>query len=97
MSEVIEVEIDRLEGSLLRILGLVERRGFHIDGIDMQATEGDYRRICLTLRAREGRKISTLRLQIDKLYGVERLEDAPVSPTAAQSPDAKVQLKENSL
>ncbi|MEI9903938.1 MAG: hypothetical protein WDN06_08100 [Asticcacaulis sp.] len=28
MSHLIHIELDRLEGSLLRVLGLVERRGF---------------------------------------------------------------------
>ncbi len=42
MSNTIHVQIDRADGSLQRLIGLVERRGFHIDGINM-ADEGAFR------------------------------------------------------
>ena len=35
MSDTIHIQIDRADGSLQRLIGLVERRGFHIDGINM--------------------------------------------------------------
>ena len=73
MSDTIHIQIDRADGSLQRLIGLVERRGFHIDGINM-ADEGAMRRIALTVRGRDAaRSIDTLGRQIDRLFGVSRI------------------------
>jgi len=74
MSDTIHIQIDRADGSLQRLIGLVERRGFHIDGINM-ADEGAMRRIALTVRGRDAaRSIDTLGRQIDRLIGVARIQ-----------------------
>lgn len=74
MSNTIHIQIDRADGSLQRLIGLVERRGFHIDGINM-ADEGAVRNIALTVRGRDaGRCIKNLGLQIDGLFGARRLD-----------------------
>lgn len=73
MSDTIHIQIDRADGSLQRLIGLVERRGFHIDGINM-ADEGATRRIALTVRGRDAaRSIDNLGRQIDRLFGVHRI------------------------
>lgn len=78
MSQSIHIEIDRLEGTLLRVLGLIERRGFHIDEIDLYDLGADTRGLSVTVRPRDaGRNIDILGLQIDRLYGIKRLEQAP--------------------
>ncbi len=78
MSNTIHIQIDRADGSLQRLIGLVERRGFHIDGMNM-ADEGGARRIALTVRGRDaGRSIDNLGCQIDRLFGVRRIEATPV-------------------
>ena len=74
MSDTIHIQIDRADGSLQRLIGLVERRGFHIDGMSM-ADEGAMRRIALTVRGRDAaRSIDTLGRQIDRLIGVARIQ-----------------------
>ncbi|MFT3996880.1 MAG: ACT domain-containing protein [Asticcacaulis sp.] len=78
MSQSIHIEIDRLEGTLLRILGLIERRGFHIDAIELFEIDAETRGLSVTVRPRDaGRSLDTLGLQIDRLYGIKRLEHAP--------------------
>jgi acetolactate synthase regulatory subunit len=73
MSDTIHIQIDRADGSLQRLIGLVERRGFHIDGMSM-ADEGPSRRIALTVRGRDAaRSIDNLGCQIDRLFGVARI------------------------
>ena len=73
MSDTIHIQIDRADGSLQRLIGLVERRGFHIDGMSM-ADEGVSRRIALTVRGRDAaRSIDNLGCQIDRLFGVSRI------------------------
>ena len=83
MSDTIHIHIDRADGSLQRLIGLVERRGFHIDGINM-ADEGAMRRIALTVRGRDAaRSIDTLGRQIDRLIGVARIQAQSFQSEAA--------------
>lgn len=78
MSHLIHIELDRLEGSLVRILGLIERRGFNIDAIDMFDLGPDKRGLNVTVSIRDAaRTIETLNLQIDRLYGIRRLDADP--------------------
>ena len=73
MSDTIHIQIDRADGSLQRLIGLVERRGFHIDGMAL-ADEGAFRRIALTVRGRDaGRCMDNLGRQIDRLFGMRRI------------------------
>ena len=72
MTGTMHIEIDRAEGSLQRLIGLIERRGFHIEGLTL-AGEGERRLLALNLRAHDAtRRIDVLGRQIDKLYGVRR-------------------------
>jgi acetolactate synthase II small subunit len=83
MSDTIHIQIDRADGSLQRLIGLVERRGFHIDGINM-ADEGAMRRIALTVRGRDAaRSIDNLGRQIDRLIGVARIQAQTFQSEAA--------------
>lgn len=83
MSDTIHVQMDRADGALQRLIGLVERRGFHIDGIDM-APEGQALRISLTVRGRDaGRSIDNLGLQIDRLFGARRVSHDAFQSVAA--------------
>ena len=83
MSDTIHIQIDRADGSLQRLIGLVERRGFHIDGMSM-ADEGASRRIALTVRGRDaGRCMDNLGRQIDRLFGVRRISNDIIQSEAA--------------
>ena len=83
MSNMIHIQIDRADGSLQRLIGLVERRGFHIDGMSM-ADEGAMRRIALTVRGRDAaRSIDNLGRQIDRLIGVARIQAQTFQSEAA--------------
>ena len=73
MSDTIHIQIDRADGSLQRLIGLVERRGFHIDGMSL-SDEGQTRRVQMQVRGRDaGRCMDNLGRQIDKLFGAERV------------------------
>ena len=61
----------------------MERRGFHIDGMNM-ADEGAFRRISLTVRGRDaGRCMENLGRQIDRLFGVRRIGNDIIQSEAA--------------
>ena len=82
-ADTLHLHIDRADGSLQRLIGLVERRGFHIDGMTL-SDEGHGRRVELAVRGRDdGRCPHTLGRQIDKLFGVTRI--TPSSAAAFHS------------
>ncbi len=75
MNERIVIEYAPAEGALLRLLGLIERRGFRVCAIDMAELPGGGRAIAtLDLAARDGaRALETLGLQLRRLHGVIRV------------------------
>ena len=75
MSKTMQLDIDCAEGSLQRLIGLIERRGFHIDGMTMDRS-GEARSVRIQVRPRdETRHFDVLGRQIDRLYGVRRRHD----------------------
>ena len=74
MIDTIHIELDRAEGSLQRIVGLIERRGFHIERMVME-DRGQGRTAAICVRPRDpSRKVDVLGRQIDKLFGVRRCD-----------------------
>ena len=72
------------EGAVIRIVGLVERRGFELRGIAMS---GECPRASLTLdvTARDaGRRLDVLDLQLQRLTGVSRVSVFPQPMDASQ-------------
>ena len=70
---VLHLHVDRAEGSLQRLIGLIERRGFEIDHMTVGEHDEDTRSLAVGVRARDaGRCVDILGRQIDRLYGVRR-------------------------
>jgi acetolactate synthase-1/3 small subunit len=83
MSKTIHIELDRSEGSLQRLIGLIERRGFHIDGIVMEGS-GANRSVAVHVRPRDAsRQVDVLHRQIDRLYGMQRQPEGERVPCVA--------------
>jgi acetolactate synthase-1/3 small subunit len=83
MTNTFLIHIDRAEGSLQRLIGLVERRGFHIDRMSV-SDAGAHREVRLAVRGRDaGRCAEVLGRQIDRLIGIRRIATAP-SPAHAE-------------
>ena len=83
MSSTIHIQIDRADGSLQRLIGLVERRGFHIEGVSM-ADAGASRAVALIVRGRDDQRCAdALGRQIDRLFGVRRVSPDTFSVQAA--------------
>ena len=81
MTSILHFQLDRAEGSLQRLIGLIERRGFEIDHMTMGGHDGSTRNIALGVRARDaGRCVDVLGRQIDRLYGVRRAAPAGEEP-----------------
>lgn len=76
MTDTISIELDRADGTLQRLIGLVERRGFHIEGMSLTDIEG-VRRLDLTVRGRDAnRSTDILGRQIDRMIGATRIAAA---------------------
>ena len=74
MISILHVQLDRAEGSLQRLIGLIERRGFDIDHMMVGGHDGSTRNLAVGIRARDaGRCPDILGRQIDRLYGVRRV------------------------
>jgi acetolactate synthase II small subunit len=74
MEDILHLELDHVEGSLPRVIGLIERRGFLIDALTMSSLNHG-RVLKLTIRARDAsRCIHVLRRQIDRLFGLRRAD-----------------------
>ena len=80
-AHTIHCHIDRQPGSLQRLIGLVEHRGFRVDELNLMAEGPDDRAVALSLSARDDRCFGVLGRQIDRLYGVRRVtaDGEPVS------------------
>ena len=73
MRNTIRVRLKRAEGSLLRTLGLVNRRSFEVVGVAARLTD-DERWLDAELTLESDRSIDVLCRQIDKLFDVVRVE-----------------------
>jgi acetolactate synthase-1/3 small subunit len=87
MNDTILIQIDHAEGSLQRLIGLIERRGFYITRMSV-ADLGAYREVRLGVRGRDaGRCVDVLGRQIDRLVGVRRMAaSSPVVEEVAPCP-----------
>jgi acetolactate synthase-1/3 small subunit/acetolactate synthase II small subunit len=79
MTERLVVDFAPAEGAVLRLLGLVERRGFRVSGIGMSERPcGKQASLALDLVARDaGRRVDVLGLQLRRLHGVVDVTFAP--------------------
>lgn len=70
------IQLDHAEGSLQRLIELIERRGFHIDQLAVADT-GAYREVRVAVRGRDtGRCSEVLGRQIDRMIGARRVAPA---------------------
>jgi acetolactate synthase-1/3 small subunit len=84
MKDAFLIRIDHAEGSLQRLIGLIERRGFHIAGMSV-SDSGDYREVHIAVRGRDaGRCVHVLGRQIDKLVGACRVATSASAPVRSE-------------
>jgi acetolactate synthase regulatory subunit len=77
MSDRLLLELDWEVGTLQRLFGVIERRGFEVVAVELNAS-GGARQIALDVQPRrEPKDVAVLARQVDRLYGVVRLEPSP--------------------
>ena len=75
MTERLFIEFAACEGAVVRILGLIERRGFAVKRIAMaEQPDGRHATLALTIEGHDaGRSVATLVLQLRRIHGVSRV------------------------
>ena len=70
-SHTLHITFDDQEGGMLRIMGLIHRRGFEVTGIDMPVAEGKIRTASVTMTPKGAFRIEVLQKQIARLLEVK--------------------------
>ncbi|UCC13522.1 MAG: ACT domain-containing protein [Gammaproteobacteria bacterium] len=84
MNHTMTLTIQRVEGALIRALGLIERRGFAVTSIDASADEAA-QQMELTIEVRSpGRSADVLARQIEKLFDVRSVDLVRTDEPAVQ-------------
>ena len=85
MNDRIRIDFAIMEGAVLRVLGLVERRGYCVHGIGMTEHEdGETASMELEIAARDaGRDLAVLDRQIRRLVGIRAVARFPMSMASA--------------
>ena len=97
MSARIGIEFDNVEGAVIRLLGLIERRGFVLRGVTMAERDGDgasgrasasgrvsSASMTVELVARDpSRRLDVLELQLRRLHGVRDISTNPLMAGAS--------------
>lgn len=81
MKHSLQIQIHAREGAVLRTLGLVERRGFRIEGLNVAEAQGDGH--AMQLAVRSDRSIALLKRQLERLHDVIWVEIETDGPAAA--------------
>ncbi|MCG8442860.1 MAG: ACT domain-containing protein [Caulobacterales bacterium] len=85
MSARFAITLSEAEGAAIRVLGLVERRGWTIHAATLEPPNGGKRRLALIARPRDGaRDPRVLRRQLERLFDVEAV--IVEMPSAAAEP-----------
>lgn len=70
MNHTLRMSIHKVEGAMIRLLGLIERRGFSVTAMNAHSDDGA-QQVEITLQLRSsGRSVDILTRQIEKLYDV---------------------------
>ncbi|PHS23378.1 MAG: acetolactate synthase 3 regulatory subunit domain protein [Robiginitomaculum sp.] len=74
-TQILHIEFEPAEGAILRLIGLVERRGYDVRSISLpSASAQENMSLDLGVMARDAsRDIGVLRRQIHRLVGVRRV------------------------
>lgn len=83
MSGCIHVDFDAGEGALLRMVGLVERRGFVVSGATMAASDGRGA-LSLDVEPRDSsRRLEVIAAQLRRLHDVRNVSIISCEPGAS--------------
>ncbi len=74
MTGRMRIEFQPAEGAVVRLIGLIERRGFQVRGLGMAQEDDDRASLVVELDARDPtRSLQTLDLQLRRIQGVRNI------------------------
>lgn len=83
MNHTLRMNIHKVEGALIRLLGLIERRGFAVTSMNAHPDESA-QHVEVTVHVHSaGRSVETLTRQIQKLYDVRTVACLTAGETPA--------------
>lgn len=81
MNHTMTLKMDRIEGAIVRTLGLIERRGFTVTGISTATGETEHQMEMTLELNTAGRSVEVLARQVARLFDVSSVsfaeQDAP--------------------
>jgi acetolactate synthase regulatory subunit len=81
MNHTMTLKIDRVEGAIIRTLGMIERRGFTVTGISTATGEAEHQMEMTVELHSAGRSVEVLARQVARLFDVSSVslarQDAP--------------------
>ncbi len=84
MSHTLNIRIADREGALVRLIGLVERRGYEICRLDKAENQSGYAEITMHITPRGGeRRIDVLMRQVARLFDVHAIRQSMPAHIAA--------------
>jgi len=82
MNHTLQMNIHKVEGAMIRLLGLIERRGFSVTAMKAHSDEAA-QQVEITIDVwSAGRSVETLARQIEKLYDVRSVACLTAADTA---------------
>lgn len=88
MQHSLSIQMQNNEGALVRLLGLIQRRGFRVENIHMPETTDTVKSVTVAVKPdHEGRSIDVLQKQITRLYDINSV--AVTGPKASVAPSAE--------
>lgn len=84
MKRKIECEIARTEGSLIRVLGVIERRGYGIESLNVSLCGRDA--YLLAFNVESARDVRVLARQLERLFDVRCVQLQEPVPERAPAP-----------
>jgi len=82
-TQMIHIEYEASEGALLRLIGLVERRGFDVASMELAARKDQLMKLELGLNPRQpSNDIQILKRQIHRLIGVCNVQNGAMNAPA---------------
>ncbi len=80
-TQTLHIELEPAEGALLRLIGLVERRGYMVRALALPESSGSCMHLDMALKPHgKGRDIGVLSRQIQRLTGVRAVCGAAPQP-----------------
>lgn len=94
MGNTLRIELAEQEGALMRLIGLIERRGFSINTLDKSAASNGNSTVTMQIASRGAeRQVDVLTRQISKLFDVQAVFAPEMIPVSAHTTPGSTQCR----